>query len=117
MQALYSYYTDTYMGTMPEAEFDKLIRQAEAYVDAITFNRVNSSLPSAVINKVYDAECAIADILQVAERGGIVSSASNDGYSETYAVSKETIEQRKHDAALLYLGLTGLMFCGGLPIC
>ncbi len=117
MQADYNYYTATFHGSMSEADFNRLIRQAAAYVDSITFGRANDSIPNAVAGKVKDAQCAIADILLKQENGGVLASASNDGYSETYAVGKETQGQRMYGVASAYLATTGLLFCGGLTRC
>lgn len=117
MQADYSYYTDQFHGTMPEDAFNRVIQQAAAFVDSITFGRANDSLPTATAKKVKDAQCAVSDILYQQERGGVLVSASNDGYSETYAASKETQRQRMYNAASVYLGLTGLLFAGGCRRC
>ena len=47
------------------------------------------------------------------EQGGEVSSATNDGYSETYVTSNRSPDQQLYNAALWYLGSTGLMYQGG----
>lgn len=109
----YAYYTGTYRGTMPEDAFGRAIRTAAAYIESVTFGRVNMAHNEAVIDKIKRAECAVADVYYAQEQGGVIASASNDGYSETYQTEKSTVEQRAFNAALLYLGLTGLMYCGG----
>lgn len=114
IRADYAYYVRTFGGSLSEDEFNSLIPRAAATVDALTFGRCDN-LSGALADKVKSAQCAVVDEMQ-ATSGGVVASASNDGYSETYAVTR-TAEQRLKDAAALYLSATGLMFCGGLRRC
>lgn len=114
IRAGYTFYVETFGGALSEEQFNSLIPKACAVVDALTFGRC-VNLPDVVADKVKSAECAVVDEMN-ATSGGVVASASNDGYSETYAITR-TAEQRLKDAAALYLAATGLMFCGGLRRC
>ena len=113
----YAFYTDEFGGAMPEAVFERVSRQAYAYVNTITFGRIASVSDAAVIDKIKRAICAVAEVYNQQEQGGVVLSAHNDGYIETYQADSTTVEQRTYNAALLYLALTGLMFSGGARRC
>lgn len=115
IEADYTFYANTYKGTLSEADFNRLLPRASAEIDALTFGRCNATLSAGAQNRVKLAMCAVIDELN-ATSGGVVASASNDGYSETYAVQR-TATQRIKDTAAAYLATTGLMFCGGLPRC
>lgn len=110
----YTYYAETFGGGLSEAEFNRLAPKAAATIDALTFGRC-VNLPDPVADNVRSAMCAVVDEID-ATAGGVVASASNDGYTETYAVTR-TADQRLRDVASLYLAATGLMFCGGLRRC
>lgn len=114
MNADYIFYTQTYGGTMTEEEFSRYYPKAKATIEALTFGRSETATGKVAL-KVQQAICAVVDELG-ATSNGILASASNDGYSETYAVSRSA-EQRLQDAAYLYLASTGLMFRGGLRRC
>ncbi len=109
----YSYYTGTYKGTMPEEEFNRLSRQASAYIDIITFGRAGGSHPETIQAKIKDTCCALADVMLKAEQGGELTSQSVGSWSRSYAGSGKTIDQQKKDAAAMYLAMTGLMYQGG----
>lgn len=108
----YTFYVRNYSGSLSEEEFDRILPRASAVVDSLIFGR---KVPDAFADRVKLAICAVVDEID-ATSGGVVQSATNDGYSETYAVTR-TSEQRLKDAAALYLSTTGLLFCGGLPRC
>lgn len=112
VNADYTYYVRHFNGGLSEEEFNKALPRASAYVNALIFGR---NVPDAYAENVMSAVCAVVDEID-ATSGGVVASASNDGYSETYAVNR-TAEQRLYDAAYLYLASTGLLFRGGLPRC
>lgn len=99
-------------GQLSEADFLRLRAQAWAYLEALTMGRVNSALPGPAAERVKRACCAVADEYAAQEQGGEVASASNDGYSETYAGSGRTAAQRLYDAAALHLAVTGLLYAG-----
>lgn len=111
----YAYYSQEYGGTMPEADFKRLSRQASAFLDTVAFDRIKSTLPKAVMDKVRDACCAVADALLLNEQGGGVASETNDGISVTYVAgvsNAKTDNQRLREAASLYLAHTGLLYRG-----
>lgn len=99
-------------GTLSEEEFVRLRGKAWAYLDGLTLGRVNRLLPGPSADRVKRACCAVADEYAAQEQGGEVVSASNDGYSETYAGSGQTAPQRLYCAAALHLTPTGLLYAG-----
>ena len=106
----YEYYHETYRGTMGEDDFGRLSYRASAYLDTVTFGRIEGHWQTD--QRVQDTCCAVADELFQQEKGGEVVSASNDGYSETFVQSGKTPDRRLYDAVLLYLAQTGLLYCG-----
>ena len=112
--AEYEYYKGSYYGTMAVEDFMRLSRQASAYLHRVCFDRIAKVTDEAILAKVKDACCAVSDAYLLNENG-IVSQETNDGISVTYTrgVSNTlTDEQRLYQAALLYLGSTGLMYRG-----
>lgn len=99
-------------GTLSEADFMRLWGHAWAYLEALTMGRVGKALLGPTAERVKRACCAVVDECAAQEKGGEVVSASNDGYSETYAGSGRTAAQRLYDAAALYLVPTGLLYAG-----
>lgn len=99
-------------GTLSEADFMRLRGRAWAYLEALTIGRVGKALLGPTAERVKRACCAVVDECAAQEKGGEVVSASNDGYSETYAGSGRTAAQRLYDAAALYLVPTGLLYAG-----
>lgn len=113
--AEYEYYKGSYYGTMAVEDFMRLSRQASAYLDNVCFGRIADVTDEAIMAKVKDACCAVADAYLLNENGGGIASETNDGISVTYVRSTSntlTDEQRLYQAALLYLGSTGLMYRG-----
>lgn len=111
----YAYYSQEYGGTMPEADFKRLSRQASAFLDMVTFDRIASGQPEKVMEKVKAACCAVADAYLLNEQGGGVASETNDGVSVTYVAgvsNAKTDDQRLQEAAVLYLAHTGLLYRG-----
>lgn len=110
----FSYYKDTYCGEMAEGDFKRLSRSASAYLDSITFDRIPSVTDEKITEKAREACCAVADAILLNENG-VVSQESNDGISVIYTrdVSNTlTDEERLYQAAVLYLGSTGLLYRG-----
>lgn len=110
----YAYYRDNYKGEMPGAKFASLSRVASAYLDQVTFGRA-ADAPEGLQGKIKDACCAVADAYLLNEQGGGIASESNDGVTVNYVagVSKaKTDGQRLYEAAVLYLGVTGLLYGG-----
>lgn len=109
MYADYEYYRDTYYGdVVEEADWPKTEREASAYIDRITYNRLHQGpeIPDAARMAV----CAVADVVQryadaaAAPRG--VKSENVDGYTVTFdgAADLATNEAAELDhAAGLYL--------------
>ena len=110
----FSYYKDTYCGEMAEGDFKRLSRQASAYLDSVTFDRIAAVTDEKIMEKVRAACCAVADAILLNENG-VVSQESNDGVSVIYTrgVSNTlTDEERLYQAAVLYLSNTGLLYRG-----
>lgn len=111
----YVYYRETYRGTMGEAEYLRLSRRAAAYLEQVTFGRAGQPLSPVVGEKVKEACCAVTDALWVNEHGGGVASETNDGITVNYVAGVSNVKsdgQRLYEAAVLYLGRTGLLFQG-----
>lgn len=112
----YTYYTEAYGGATPEADFMRLSRQASAYIDSVTFDRIKSAtLSDDEMIRVKDACCAVVDTYLFNERGGTIAAETNDGISVTYATGVSTAKtdnQRLREAVSLYLGSTGLLYRG-----
>ena len=106
----YGYYQNTYRGSLPEGEFDRLARRASAYLDALTLGHIKGAWGEDA--RVKNACCSVAEELSFQEAGGEVATANNDGYSESYAVSGKSWDARLYDAAVVYLALTGLLYRG-----
>lgn len=110
----FSYYRDTYCGEMAEGDFKRLSRSASAYLDSVTFDRIPSVTDEKIMEKVREACCAVADALLRKEQRDGIAAESNDGVSVTYVTTSETNanERRLYQAAVLYLGSTGLLYRG-----
>lgn len=114
LYADFDYYKKEYGGVMAEEDYNRLSRQASAYLDFITFGRIAMVAGELVMEKVKMACCAIADVFLLNEQGGGIASETNDGVSVTYVngTGSKTDEQRLRQTALIYLGNTGLMYRG-----
>lgn len=107
----YGYYKGIYYGkAVPEADFHGLSRQASAYLDQVTFGRIRGEWEQD--SRVMDACCAIVEILYRQEHGGEVASETLGRWTRNYAASGMTSTQRMHEAAVQYLGTTGLLYRG-----
>ena len=111
----YGFYTVVYGGQLAEAEYNRFRARAHIEIDNLTFGRAYSATDEDTITRVKMAECAVVDELS-RTRNGVLASASNDGYSESY-VTTRSARQRVNDAAARYLALTGLLFAGGVQRC
>ena len=110
----YPYYTETYCGKkLSREEFPFWAERASDWIDYLTeYKADGNTLYSEQIKK---ACCAVAEVVFVNEtQGGGIVSASNDGYSESYANtgSQQTAEQRVLNTARRYLSGTGLLYRG-----
>lgn len=112
----YEYYAGTYGGDMPAERFAFLSRQASAYIDRATFERIDmDALSDELKARVKNACCAVAEAYLLNEQGGGVAAESNDGVSVSYVVgisTAKTYDQRLRDALFLYLGNSGLLYRG-----
>lgn len=109
----YTYYTSEYKGAMPEEDFNRLSRQASAYIDRVTFGRAARSHNGAVQTKIKDACCAVVDVMLKKEQGGELTSQTVGSWTRSFASSGKTMDRQQYEAATLYLGMTGLMYQGG----
>lgn len=110
----YDFYLQVYKGKMTQEDFERLSVKASAYLDYVTFGRINDALPDSVQQKVKLALCEVVDTYLLNEQGGGIASESNDGISVTYVSSSnaKTDTQRLYSAVSLYLGGTGLLYRG-----
>lgn len=119
----YAYYSTTYGGTaIATAEFTAYANRASAYIDYVTMDRAVALMslvsPSpeetALISKIKNAVCAVADQLHAySSDGGIIASESVGSHSVTYADrEKQTLTKKLSTAAYPFLAHTGLMFRG-----
>lgn len=114
----YAYYTGIYAGTAISSDaFATYARRASAFIDRLTYNRLNTGYP--VTDAVKMATCAVADAMkasaeaeQAATHSVTVKSESVDGDSSTYQSPediREALETQWAEAAEQYLLFTGLM--------
>lgn len=111
----YTYYKNTFCGTMPEEEYNHFSHQASAYILQITFGRAERAMEGKYAGNVKDACCAISDAYKLNEQGGGVVSETVGKHTKNYAAGVSTAPtegQRLHQAASLYLAGTGLMYRG-----
>lgn len=124
----FAYYTGEYFGTkIPEQEFMSFARRASLKMDEFTFGRLERWPKEDLPDSVFDACCAVAEVLydydaqqkaiREATSGGAVRSESNDGYSISFASTDRTADAKSQDrdmrdAIESYLGHSGLLFRG-----
>jgi hypothetical protein len=113
----YTYYTGTYLGEdIPSASFARLSARASQKIDRLTFGRAADD--EDYTDEIKMAMCAVADTLYSYEQGGSVSGIQSErvgDLSVTYAgtSSKQMpITAQCRQAAVEYLGSTGLMYAG-----
>ena len=124
MYADYAYYQGTYCGSLlTEEQWPAASRAADAYIDRITFDRLQRGAP--VDDAVRMAACAAAEAAaryqtaQARHHPGL-AGFTNDGYSETYAgnASDLAAQQQAEMAAAVDLYLPRshpLRYAGGDP--
>lgn len=95
-------------GKLSEEDYNRFARQAWAYLDTITLGKA-ALATGPVADKVDQCCFALTEEMCRESAGGEVVSASNDGYSETYATSGKTSEQRLSAIANVFLAATGLL--------
>lgn len=112
MYADFSYYVGAYFGKLTEEEYNRLSVRAVAEIDRLTFGRA-ATATGANATAVKLALCAVVDELAYMERGGEITSESNDGVSRSYAAGAvRSKSQRIADAAHVYLANTNLCYAG-----
>jgi hypothetical protein len=120
----YTYYLDTYGGTLIPAEaFEKAMRDASREVNRYTLERAEAVLAAnsdlSLIEKIKFAACAVAEVIyqygnQIMGRRDIASESVGD-HSVSYLSADQLRANEVHaitETINGYLGLTGLMFLG-----
>ena len=120
----YTYYLDTYGGTIIPAEaFEKAMRDASREVNRYTLERAEAVLAAnsdlSLIEKIKFAACAVAEVIyqygnQIMGRRDIASESVGD-HSVSYLSADQLRANEVHaitETINGYLGLTGLMFLG-----
>ena len=92
----YSFYTDSYMGTLlSEEEFPKYIDRAGYKLDELTFARHRrEDLSASVQTRVNLALCAIAELLYSRETGGAADAAAAAAGIAEERVGSHTVKYR-----------------------
>ena len=116
----FEFYSTTYGGTaIAQSAFTRLINQASAVIDNLTFDRVaeviEEDYDDETIEKIQLATCAVAEQIQTNEAGGNLQSERVGSYSVTYAetqTAKLSDDAKCVRAARIYLLNTGLMYRG-----
>ena len=107
----YDYYINYYSGrAIAETDFPRLSRQASAYLDMLTLDKITGDWETD--ERVKNACCAVADVYAKQDAGGEVASESNHSVSRTYVASGKSTDKQLYDAAVLYLANTGLLYRG-----
>ena len=110
----YDFYKSVYQGSrLTREEFPEWAARAGEWIDYLTQGKVQTA--DRYSDRIKLACCAVAEVVFINEtKGGGVTSASNDGYSESYAnaSSSLTAEQRVLMTARRYLSGTGLLYKG-----
>ncbi len=111
----YTFYKDTFGGSMPESIFNSFLNRASAYIDLITFNRLKGK--SNISEEVKMATCAVIEEEYKLDKtnGKVISSEHVGNYSAVYVTStrKDNPYRLKYNAAKIYLANTGLLYSGG----
>lgn len=117
MYADYSYYQETFGGTMPEAAYAAAERKAEACISYLTY--LNGDIFATEDDRVKQAVCTAADVIQEdsqkrASGSAGLKSESNDGYSVSYVTEQqdgqtveEALRRKVFEAIRVYLLPTG----------
>lgn len=115
MYADFTFYQETYNGTLTETEFMRLEVRATAEINRITSQKAKTA-QGEELELVKFAECAVIDELNYQSFGGHgdIVSESNDGISRSYAtgVVSKSSRQRIDAAAFTWLSDTNLLYVG-----
>lgn len=123
----WEYYSSFYSGIPDEKTFSRLMRRAQTKMDAVTHMRVSRFLggyrkttatdfQKQVYAQIQDTACELADLLYAQDSSGMgtgIASVSNDGYSESYAVTTAA-EKEAQQRATIMNGLRGTGLAGVL---
>lgn len=105
----YDYYSNNYCGNIiPPADFDKVVKKAEAYVDSLIFGRD----PGDREESVKLAVCNVAELLYLDDETRGIVREDADGYSVSY--SSSDIDRDIASAVNVYLADSGLLYSGGI---
>lgn len=121
----FKFYKSEYKGTRftSEETFAECEREAEAYLDFLTFRRIPklTYTDALLVKDIKCAVCSMAEThqshkrsLQIAATG--IQSENRDGYSVSYVQAKNADCQYSaamKSEAQKYLSYTGLFYCGG----
>lgn len=118
----YADYQTVYKGTLTESDYGSVADEACAYVDKITYQRLEEDIP----DYAKKAVCAVADVifsknklLKDSKFQSRVKSFNNDGYSETYdsySTVQRSFKKEIYDAATIYIPLSNpLRYAGVSP--
>ena len=113
MYADHSYYTAKYGGiTVPEDRWTYYEAKAEAYINAVTFGRIDGD---NIITEVKNAVCEAAECYYKADCGraseGIASEHIGD-HSVTYSDTADTLKTSLKSSVRFWLINTGLLYRG-----
>lgn len=111
MYSDYTFYKDTYNGKAGEDIYPRFSKLANAHINRITSGRAKTA-EGETLEAVKMAECAVIDELEMQDKGGVITSESNDGISRSFSASAKTAEQRIYSVASVYLSETNLLFAG-----
>lgn len=112
MYADFAFYKDEYFGLLTEEVFKRLSVRGVAEINRLTFG-LAATATGDNLTAVKLAQCAVVDELAYMERGGEITSESNDGVSRSYAAGAvRSKSQRIADAARVYLAATNLCYAG-----
>ena len=101
----YDFYSNVYKGTLSKADFERLAERASDYIDGRTnYILKTAGIPDDMTERVKKACCALSEIIQNNEAGGVKTSEKVGDYAVSYAEGTfRTAEQRLDDTLQLYL--------------
>lgn len=121
----YEYYAETYGGSLSEDTFNKILPDAETYIENRTFGNVDSiDEDSPYVNQVRRTVCKVVDLVSSRTNyktgimdNRVVSSESVGGWSKTYKTGGNNedsalFERDIYNLIETFLGSTGLLFGG-----
>ena len=125
IDADYEFYTSTYgSDQIKEADWTRTAREASAYIDQLTFGRLQGH-PERVTEEVQMAVCAAAEVVgrykaAVTQGAAVIASESVGGQSVSYRGSTELESGRRREvnqAVSLYLPLSHPLRYAGVYVC